>query len=855
MVSVYADTLTVHYRNSNKWQNCQMHWGFNDYQKASDLKPSGKDAYGVFFHIKWSAKAPYLKACFNGDGNAWDGVDRRITKPQSLPTEVWIKNNDSTVYFTNPVDLIPPQVQITSLNGGEKLTGKVNLTAKASDNKGIARVDFYCDKVKLGTATASPYNCTWNSGYSKNGKHSITAKAIDLTGNVAVSTAKQVTTDNPNMSPIAKIGKGIYGIVGFATHFDGSKSIDPNGSIESYTWTTGEGGNMSGATPKHVYNKAGKYEVTLTVTDNEGATAQTSTTVHIAGAPNRGDFREETIYFLMTTRFFDGDADNNYRSDDPQNKNPQSDPEWRGDFKGLVEKLDYIKALGFSAIWITPVVENKSGYDYHGYHASDFTKVDPRLESVGYNFQRLIYEVHKRDMKLVLDVVFNHSGNWGARPLFAPKNNPDLDPQKQFLDRIQQMFKSPFYHEGWLSSWESYDEQNKSIAGDCVDLNTENAKVRQHLIDSYKKYIDMGVDGFRVDTVKHISRYVFNRYFNQAFQQHGGEHFFMFGEVCTRVRGVWNRDIPSLSSPFYTWKENKDYSHMSDKEAVYQHWLDNRSNPGAQPRSNNHYLDGNNYRKLDYSAKSNMNVIDFPMHWNFENAHTAFSLRFSDDCYNDATWNVVYVDSHDYGPDNGGHRYNGGAHAWAENMSLMFTFRGIPCLYYGSEIEFQAGAKIDEGMNAPLSATGRAYFGEHIKGSVQVQDFGVFSGTTGEMATTLDHPLAQHLARLNRIRRQVPALQKGQYSTSDVSGSLAFKRRFTDEKTDSFALVTISSGATFNNIPNGRYVDAVTGNVQQVTNNTLQANCSGQGNMRVYVLDNAKTPAPGKIGDAQQFLR
>ena len=86
-------------------------------------------------------------------------------------------------------------------------------------------------------------------------------------------------------------------------------------------------------------------------------------------ANSRTDFRDETIYFLITTRFYDGDSSNNARtSEDTKAKNPDTDPSWRGDFKGLIEKLDYIKALGFTAIWITPVVQNNSGYDYHGYH-------------------------------------------------------------------------------------------------------------------------------------------------------------------------------------------------------------------------------------------------------------------------------------------------------------------------------------------------------------------------------------------------------------------------------------------------------------------------------------------------------
>ena len=89
---------------------------------------------------------------------------------------------------------------------------------------------------------------------------------------------------------------------------------------------------------------------------------------------DRVDMREDTIYFVITTRFYDGDTGNDVHCwDDSQANNPDSDPAWRGDFIGLIDKLDYIKALGFSAIWITPVVTNASGYDYHGYHAGSLS--------------------------------------------------------------------------------------------------------------------------------------------------------------------------------------------------------------------------------------------------------------------------------------------------------------------------------------------------------------------------------------------------------------------------------------------------------------------------------------------------
>ena len=135
-----------------------------------------------------------------------------------------------------------------------------------------------------------------------------------------------------------------------------------------------------------------------------------------------------------------------------------------------------------------------------------------------------------------------------------------------------------------------------------------------------------------------------------------------------------------------------------------------------------------------------------------------------------------------------------------------------------------------------------------------VSDFAQYTQATGNIAATLSHPLAMHIQRLNRIRAAVPALRKGQYSTQGCSGNFAFKRRYTDSTTDSYALVTISGGATFTGVENGTYVDVITGDTKSVTNGTLTASCSGKGNMRVYVLNTSKTSAPGKVGDDGKYL-
>jgi hypothetical protein len=292
--------------------------------------------------------------------------------------------------------------------------------------------------------------------------------------------------------------------------------------------------------------------------------------------------------------------------------------------------------------------------------------------------------------------------------------------------------------------------------------------------------------------------------------------------------------------------------------ALDQYNYEEQLGTGNQPTSTNAFLNGNDYHTPDHSQFSGMNIIDMRMHMNFGDANNAFyNGKDSDDSTNDATYNMVYVDSHDYGPNKSSTAYAGGTDAWAENMSLMWTFRGIPTLYMGSEIEFQAGKQIDCGPSCPLATTRRAYYGDHLEGAVVAGGFSQVESASGAVAQTLEYPLVKHVQRLNQIRRAIPALQKGQYSTEGVNGTIAYKRRYTDAATgvDSFALIAVSNSATFTGIPNGTYRDAITGDVKTVANGTLAVTLSGKGNLRVYVLDLPGNPAPGKIGEDGPYLK
>ena len=240
------------------------------------------------------------------------------------------------------------------------------------------------------------------------------------------------------------------------------------------------------------------------------------------------------------------------------------------------------------------------------------------------------------------------------------------------------------------------------------------------------------------------------------------------------------------------------------------------------------------WHEPDYSQNSGFNVIDFPMHYSYNTAEQAFRLASGDELYNDATYNVVYVDSHDYSPGpNDTNRFGGTDAQWAENLSLLFTFRGIPCIYYGSEVGFRRGVVIDKGPNGPLSNTGRAYFGGYITGDVEASDFGEYKAS-GNVDATLNHDLAQHLIRLNKIRQAVPALRKGQWTDEGckANGGIAFKRAYKD----SYALVALNGGATFTDCPAGTYTDLVTGKTYTGSTITVDAP-NNKGQVRVLVKD------------------
>lgn len=222
-----------------------------------------------------------------------------------------------------------------------------------------------------------------------------------------------------------------------------------------------------------------------------------------AAEKEEGSWQDELMYFIMVDRFNNGDTSNDYNVDPKDPKAYQG-----GDLEGIIEKLDYIKDLGFTSIWITPIMENEPK-GYHGYWISDFKKVDEHFGTME-DAKKLVEEAHKRDMKVVFDFVVNHTGY---------QHEWLTDPSKE-----------DWFHEESRMVGSSQDQLENSWLSGLPDLNTENPEVKEYLFDAAEYWIEeTGVDGFRLDTVKHVPKD-----FWEEFSEHVKSidpDFFLMGEV------------------------------------------------------------------------------------------------------------------------------------------------------------------------------------------------------------------------------------------------------------------------------------------------------------------------------------
>jgi glycosidase len=229
-----------------------------------------------------------------------------------------------------------------------------------------------------------------------------------------------------------------------------------------------------------------------------------------APAPRR--WADEILYFVVVDRFADGDPNNNANVDVSAKGTFHG-----GDLRGLLQQLEELSSLGVTALWITPVVKNIDGFvtgagfpdwGYHGYWADDFHALDPRF-GTEQDLRALVEACHKRGIRVLLDVVYNHPG-YNSRYLTRPETK------------------------GWLRSEDKGtcgpDDETSCVSG-LPDFKTEQPEVARYLLDAQLDWARRsGVDGFRLDTVKHV-KHDFWKEHRRRTREEVSKDFFLLGEV------------------------------------------------------------------------------------------------------------------------------------------------------------------------------------------------------------------------------------------------------------------------------------------------------------------------------------
>lgn len=511
-------------------------------------------------------------------------------------------------------------------------------------------------------------------------------------------------------------------------------------------------------------------------------------------------FAREAVYFVMTDRFVNGDPGNDQRDQGtfdiplpPCNGVAGNIGYLGGDFKGIADNLDYIREMGFTAVWITPIVDNpdepftggtapscggsladKGKTGYHGYWGVNFYKLDEHLPSPGLDFRGLADAVHGKGMKLVLDIVGNHgSPAWGMerdQPKFGKLFDkdgtlladhqilppPQLDPAHNPLHR--------FYNTVGPVDGDSYADGNLA---QLSDLNQDNPAVLDYLAGAYAQWIEQGADAFRIDTIAWMPDAFWQRFTSRIRAKHPG--FFMFGEAF-------------------------DY----DASKIARHTL-----PGHGETS-----------VLDFPMKQAIDDVFGHKQVGFE--RLAPALHLSGGPYANPYELATFYDNHDMP------RMDASDEGFIDAHNWLFTARGIPVVYYGSEMGFMRGRAEHAGN--------RNYF-----------------GTEGIEAAKAS-PIRAALARIAKVRAASPALQRGlQLNLELAVERAAFYRVYQHAGSAQIALVLLNKGATPQRfaidklLQPGRWRSALDGGTVEVAaGGQLQAEVQAHG-VQVYLLDAAAT--------------
>ena len=353
----------------------------------------------------------------------------------------------------------------------------------------------------------------------------------------------------------------------------------------------------------------------------------------------------DVMYLLMPDRFANGNS-NNDSSSELQEKANRSLPGGRhgGDIQGIINNLDYIKELGATAIWSTPMCEdNDKGYSYHTYGQSDVYRIDPRY-GTNEEYKKLADEMHKRDLKLIKDYVTNH---WGAEHWMF-KDMPTYDWFHQFPGYKQSNYRMTTQYDTNASKIDAKLCMDGWFVPSMPDLNQSNPLVLNYLVQNAIWWIEYAdLDGFRVDTYSYNDKEGIAKWTKAITDEY--PYFNLVGEV-------WMHDQAQIS-----------------------YWQ--KDSPIAKIQSYNSYCPS----VMDFTLHDVFGNVFNEDRADWSNGMIKFYENFVNDfLYADPNNLLIFLENHDTGRFN--QIYKNDFAKYQLGMTIMATMRGIPQLYYGSEI-------------------------------------------------------------------------------------------------------------------------------------------------------------------------
>ena len=503
-------------------------------------------------------------------------------------------------------------------------------------------------------------------------------------------------------------------------------------------------------------------------------------------------FASEAIYFVLTDRFVNGDPSNDQREQGGAHPTfdlplPPCDGQagnigyLGGDFRGLLDNAAYIRDLGFTAVWLTPIVDNPdqafTGGDaitctgfltdrgktgYHGYWGVNFHRLDEHLPSAGLDFAGLTAGLRAHGLKTVLDIVGNHGSPAWTMPVAQPQFGQLFDAEGRLVADHQNL--PPDKLDPAHNPLHAFYNTKPDLA-QLSDLNADNPAVMDYLVDAYLHWIGQGVDALRIDTIRHQPLAFWKTFSDRIRARHPG--MYLFGEAF---------DYDAANIAPFTLPENGGIS------------------------------------VLDFPMRQAMEEVFGHARAGFE--RLAPALYLEDGPYANVYDLATFYDNHDM------RRLDADDAGFIDAHNWLFTVRGIPVVYYGSETGFMRG-RAEHGGN-------RAYFGQQ------------------RIDAAPDSPIHRDLQRIATLRRQSPALQRGLQLNLELQGErAAFYRVYQHGDTAQTALVLLNKGDAQASmqvsqfLQPGTWRDGFSGQALQV-DQVLAAEVPAHG-VRVFLFDGALT--------------